>query len=154
MISRSRTARRTAIHAAAQAGFTLIEMIIVIVVLGLGLAVTASFLPRRHAGLDLANASDGLAEALRSARARAIASQNPVLFAPSKDGHGYFVDGSAHVLPADIVLSPGPAIRFAPDGSSSGGILRMATAAGPDAVRLRVIRVDWLTGQVGVADAR
>jgi len=133
-----------------QAGFTLIEMIVVIAVLGLALSVVASFAPRRHAGLDLASAADGLAETLRTARTQAIVRQSPVLFTPAADGRGYAVDGAFRALPPDVVLTSAVPIRFAPDGSASGGVLRLAGADG----RGRLLRLDWLTGQASVADAQ
>ncbi len=133
----------------ASMGFTLIEVIAVIAILGLALSVVASFAPRRHGGLDLVNAADGLVETLRSARAKAIARQTPVLFAPTTDGRGYAVDGIVRALPAAIVLTAETAIRFAPDGSSSGGVLRLASDGSA-----RVLRVDWLTSQVSATHVR
>ena len=125
------------------AGFTLIETIVVIAILGLALAVVAGFAPRRDGRLTLDNAANGLAEALRSARSSAIARSAPILFAPAKDGRGYAVGGIVRSLPPSVVLTAAPAIRFAPDGSSSGGTLRLANDT-----EARVLRVDWLTGSV------
>jgi general secretion pathway protein H len=131
------------------AGFTLIETIVVIAILGLALSVVAGFAPRRHSTLDLSNAADGLAETLRSARATAIARSVPVVFAPAADGRGYRLDGAYRALPQSVLLTAAAPIRFEPDGSSSGGVLRLANESGA-----RVLRVDWLTGQVGSADGR
>jgi general secretion pathway protein H len=128
------------------AGFTLIEMIVAIAILGLALSVVVGFAPRRHGRLELDNAANGLAETLRLARAGAIARSTPVLFAPTRDGGGYAVDGVVRRLPPSVVLTAAPAIRFAPDGSASGGTLRLANGSGT-----QELRVDWLTGQVAVA---
>lgn len=135
--------------ATGRAGFTLIEMLVALAILGLATAVVAGFLPRNHATLDLTAAADGLADTLRGASARAMARQVPVMFTASADGHGYALDGATAQLPPDVtILLPAP-IRFAPDGSASGGEARLAAGS-----RMRVLRVDWLTGQVSVADAR
>ena len=60
------------------AGFTLLETVVVVVVLGLMLTILAGFVPRRPARLELANAADTVAATLRLARARAIAFGRPV----------------------------------------------------------------------------
>ncbi len=130
------------------AGFTLIETIVVIAVLGLALSVVASFVPRNHAALDLNTAADSVAEALRDARARAIAAQRDVTVAAAGQGHAYSVDSAVKPLPADVTLTAAAPVRFAPDGSASGGTLRLDAGA-----RSRVLRIDWLTGQVSAADA-
>jgi len=131
-------------------GFTLIEILVVLVIMGLALAIVAGFLPRGHVGLDLATSADQLAGTLRLARTRAIATQQPVVFAAAADGHGFLIDGKAQALPRSVVLSlPGAAwIRFAPDGSSSGGAIRLSAGT-----LSRTLRVDWLTGRTVVADA-
>jgi general secretion pathway protein H len=129
-------------------GFTMIEMIVVIAVLGLALSVVVGFAARGHPGLDLASAADGLAGTLRSARVRAITRQSTVMFTPLAAGRGYAIDGVVHSFPADVSLTAGAGIRFAPDGSSSGGVLRLATGG-----RAKVLQVEWLTGQVRIADA-
>ncbi|HQT77042.1 MAG: hypothetical protein B7Z80_10805 [Rhodospirillales bacterium 20-64-7] len=133
---------------AGTAGFTLIETLVVLVILGLALGIVAGFANRGHTGLDLTTAADDLASALRLARARAIARQAPSVFAPTAGGHGYVLDGRAKTLPSSLVVSLAGlrSIRFAPDGSSSGGTIRLLQASAS-----RSVRVDWLTGRVTVA---
>jgi general secretion pathway protein H len=130
-----------------RAGFTLIETLVVLVILGLAMSIVAGFVSRGHPGLDLATGTDEVASGLRLARARAIARQAPVLFAAGPGGHGYVLDGILHALPPAMLvrLAGAPAIRFAPDGSSSGGILQLSEGSAA-----RVVRVDWLTGRVTV----
>ncbi len=146
MISRSRPD-----GARGRGGFTLIETLVVLVILGLALSIVAGFMPRGHATLDLATGADGLANTLRLARARAIAMQQPVVFTAAANGHGYLLDGTVRPLPPTLVLSMvgAPSIRFAPDGSSSGGAMRLAAGN-----LVRLLQVDWLTGRVSVSDAR
>lgn len=137
--------------ASGAAGFTLIEILVVLAILGLSLAIVAGFLPRGNTGLTLATSADQIANMLRLARANAIATQEPVVFAVGRDGQSFVLDRSVHRLPEPVrmALADTTAIRFAPDGSSSGGTIRLQ--AGSSA---RTLRVDWLTGRVVVANAR
>ncbi len=146
----------------AGAGFTLIEMIVVLAVLGFVLGMVLSRGPQRSARLELDGAAREIAGALRGARARAIAQDRPVLVAIDAADHAYTVDGATHALPKQLplklvangaVAAPGggaarlAAISFLPDGSSSGGRVEIAGGA-----RRVLIGVDWLTGRVSVAD--
>ena len=132
-------------------GFTLIETLVVLVILGLALSIVAGFIVRGHGALDLATNADGLANTLRLARSRAIARQQPIVFVAMPGGHGYILDGIARALPATLELSMvgTSAIRFAPDGSSSGGTVVLAAGN-----LTRTLRIDWLTGRVSVGDPR
>jgi general secretion pathway protein H len=126
-------------------GFTLIEILVVMVIIGLALGVVAGAMPRRSAGLDLATETSTLAGALRGARARAIAQARPIAFAALSGGQGWLLDGVTHLLPPGLhVAIAGPAIiRFAPDGSATGAQLIMRGEA-----RATTLRIDWLTGRV------
>ena len=132
-------------------GFTLIETLVVMVILGLALSIVAGFIPRGHGALELATNADGLANTLRLARSHAIASQRTILFAAIPGGHGYILDGAARALPSTLELSMvgTSAIRFAPDGSSSGGVVVLAAGN-----LTRTLRIDWLTGRVSVGDSQ
>jgi general secretion pathway protein H len=131
-------------------GFTLIETLVVVVILALMLGIFAGFLPHRSDRLAVASAAQGVASALRLARADAIAAARPAVFAPLKDGTGYTVAGRATPLPPRITLTMAgpPVIRFAPDGSSSGGVVRVGGE-----VNVVEVKVDWLTGRVWMLDA-
>jgi prepilin-type N-terminal cleavage/methylation domain-containing protein len=133
-------------------GFTLIETIVVVVILGLMLSIATGFLPRRHERLELAMAASRVAGTLRLARAHAIAGDRPVLVRLDGARHALLVDGNAQALPGGLALAleaPGGTIRFATDGSASGGTIRLNGAT------LRtVVGVDWLTGRVVVSDVR
>jgi general secretion pathway protein H len=143
-----------------QAGFTLLEMIIVLVILGLVVGIAAARGPSRSHGLDVRALVDSVVETLRGARGRAIAHNRPVLVAVNGERRSIAVDGGPTILlPPGLGLAavgglsgePGPklaAIRFAPDGSSTGGRIVLA-----DGKRHTQIGIDWLTGRVSVADA-
>ncbi len=125
----------------------MIEILVVLVILSLALGIFAGFVARGHTTLDLTTGADGLANTLRLARARAITRQQTVTFAVAGNGRFYVVDGETHPLPQTLTLNMAgpPNIRFAPDGSSSGGTIRLAAGE-----QTRTVRVDWLTGRVSV----
>lgn len=141
------------------AGFTLIEVIVVLVVLGLVGGLVLSRGPAHSAALDMRLASGSVAQALRLARTRAIASNQGVSVVFDTQA-GTMQVGAAppHRLPpglemavtamADQASGPRAVIRFLPDGSSTGG--RVDLAGNGRSVQ---VGVDWLTGRVTAADA-
>lgn len=128
-------------------GFTLIEMIVVLIILGLALSIVAGFLPRRNATLELAAATARITGALRVARSHAMVEGHAVQFAATAGGHGFSLDKAQYNLGAAVTLVLAqPRILFEPDGSTSGGSLRVQVDG-----KQRVIQIDWLTGRVVVA---
>lgn len=128
-------------------GFTLIETIVVLVILGLALSIVAGFLPNRSSALDLSAATARVSNALRLARSQAMGQSRPVEFTVTPDGHGFALDNTPVSLRSAVVIVAEPrSIVFAPDGSASGGRLHVVLGN-----RERVIQVDWLTGRVMVA---
>ena len=150
--SRARSNRGSA------AGFTLIEVIVVLVILGLGIGLLTTRGPLRSSALDLRAATSEITQVLRLARARAIATDRQIVVALDPAGSAFRVgSGPAQTLPRGVVLEAtavqGPAagiaaFRFAPDGSASGGRITL-TAGG----RSTMVGVDWLTGRVSVGEA-
>ena len=124
------------------AGFTLIEMIVVLVVLGLALGLVMTHGPARSRRLELDAVARQVAGALRLARSRAIAEERGTAVAFGTGG--YQLDGSAAVAwSADVSPTGDRVISFTPDGGSSGGQIVLR---GGD--RQVAIGVDWLTGRV------
>lgn len=137
-------------------GFTLIEMLVVLVILGAMLGIVLSRGPVRSARLELDGAARDVATALRAARAQAIARDQTVTVAIDPVRHTLQVgDARARTLPADYPIAvravhgdkPAGGIAFLPDGSSSGGRVEIAGRG-----RRVLVGVDWLTGRVSVAD--
>jgi general secretion pathway protein H len=132
----SKTAPRHARElTAAQAGFTLLEMLVVIAVMALILVLVTQFGPPRSHRLEAQATAQNIANTMRMARGRAIAQGQPVKL----------------VLPAVpdwlsvTVQSPAGGISFAPDGSASGGRVRLH-GDGQDLI----VSADWLTGRVRI----
>lgn len=141
------------------AGFTLIEVLVVLVILGLTIALIVSRGPARSTGFDLRATAGSVAQQLRLTRSEAIATDRITRFTLSAGDRRYETNGVAGpILPPEVALAmttvtggkPRPlgAITFDPDGSSSGG--RVVLVAGATAV---MVVVDWLTGRVGIANA-
>jgi general secretion pathway protein H len=145
-----------------QAGFTLLEMIIVVAVLGLALGLVVTRGPMHSAKLDMQSAVNGVAQGLRIARSRAIATNRPVRFAIDIPSHSFGVENERPtVLPQAVSIAVVTdsdeirgkrlaAIRFNGDGSASGGG-RIELADGQRAAQ---INVEWLTGRVSVVQTR
>ena len=138
-----------------EAGFTLLEMIVVLVVLGLMATLIVARGPPRSAALDLRAAAGEIAQALHDTRGQAIETGRRVVFHLDVRAHAFSVGDSApRLLPASLGLNitgtsreaaagGSAGISFASDGSSSGGTIDLAV----DARRFRIV-VDWLTGRV------
>ncbi|MBV8740062.1 MAG: GspH/FimT family pseudopilin [Alphaproteobacteria bacterium] len=142
-------------------GFSLIELLVVLAVLGFALVLIVGYRAPWSSGLSLRGTAAELAAELRLARSQAIAENHPVAFALDLAGHRYQVgNGPPHALPAQLAVAlltisgerrGGTVgdIRFNPDGSSTGGRIMLA-----DGARRVAVGVDWLSGRVRIADVR
>ena len=128
-------------------GFTLLEMLVVLAVLGLVAGLVVGRGPSRSAGLDVRMAANQLAATLRAARSEAIAADHPVIVVIDGAAGTVRIGGAAPRALGAVLSPQARPLVFAPDGSSAGATI--GVAAGP--VRKRVT-VDWLTGRVSIAD--
>lgn len=144
-------------HRLSQAGFTLIEVAVVLVILAVVLGVVIGRRPMRSRGLEVRAAAGMLSQSLRAARAQAISTDQDVFVSIDPARHVFGTDGrESHQIDPGIPIvisesefaNPGGVriIRFSGDGSSSGGIVHLGTGK----AQLRV-SVEWLTGKVIVS---
>src|SRR5215470_8005371 len=76
-------------------GFTLIEVIVTLAILGFALVLVAGYKPPWSSGLGLEATAAELASGLRLARSEAIVRNRPVAFSPDVTGHRYRVGSRA-----------------------------------------------------------
>ncbi|GGO80155.1 hypothetical protein GCM10011348_16230 [Marinobacterium nitratireducens] len=155
-----------------QAGFTLLELMVVLVMASLMLSLVVPRFAAVLPGVELKSYTQKTAALLRKLRSQAMAESRLVALSLDSEAHqirvsgldapiavpedisltlnddGSLALGNEIVLPESFGVSEAlPSIRFYPDGSSSGGDLTLTSAGGGYA-----IRVDWLTGQVSIDD--
>lgn len=140
-------------------GFTLLEMLAVILLIGIAVAAVSISVNRGLASARVRAASAELAGALRATRAQAIVRGQEQVF--DVDTRANIYDGAKRhnvVLPAGLQVSITSAredqpnahtgrIRFFPDGSSTGGRITLKADR-----REWQVNVSWLTGAVQVVD--
>src|SRR5215467_12906152 len=86
-------------------GFTLIEVIVVLAILGFALALLAAYKPPWSSGLGVKGTAAALASGLRLARSEAIAHNHSVAFSLDVTGHLYRIGARPERrLPARLSL--------------------------------------------------
>jgi general secretion pathway protein H len=144
----------------APAGFTLIEVIVVIAILGFALVLVIGYGSPVSRGLDLRGSAAMLASGLRLTRSEAILHDKAATFDLDLAGRRFrAAGGPVRQLPGRLAIelltvagerrkgNTGD-IRFNPDGSSTGGRITIA-----DRGHRMSVGIDWLTGRVSVVDA-
>jgi general secretion pathway protein H len=133
------------------AGFTLVELLVVMGIVGMILAVVLSARPNT-AATRVAVAARAVAATLQLARAQAMASNTETVVRIDTDKRQIGLARSMHPLPRGMTVAITVAeteragdtggMRFYPDGQSSGGEI-LLTFEG----RMSRIAVNWLTGE-------
>ncbi len=141
-----------------QRGFSLLELLVVLVIIGVALSAFQGFVRRDGSPMTLDYAASTLADALREARQEAILKNRDSHFEIDVDNRSYWRGSLPNPVKInnDILLDMVTArtqqtghkrgfIRFFSDGSSTGGKIGLANSSGR-----REIEVDWLTGDISV----
>ena len=145
---------------AGQHGFTLLEILIVLVIGVLLVALVPPLFSGMSGATELRGAARQLAAGLRNARNEAVVRQQEAVLTLDLERRRFGVTGDPReiALPESVALklytaqselldSTTGGIRFFPDGSSTGGFI---TVSGPK-LAYRV-NVDWLTGAVAIVE--
>ncbi len=143
-----------------QQGFTLLELIIVLVVSVLGFAAVGSNISSGNQSTRLQAAARDMASALRYAHGQALVTRQPVSVSVNLDENSYrisnkdkvyFMDEQIEisVVVAEEEMQEGKeaSIRFFADGSATGGRITLEWGK-----QLRRIDVNWITGAVAISD--
>ena len=141
-----------------EAGFTLLELIVVMVIMALAAALALPNGERTRRGLTLQATALVLASSLKNARSEAIQSNRERKLVIDLASRRFWVEGQgpAHALPRELFVSTevpvseqaaaGVAlVRFRPDGSSSGGKIKFEAPR-----QTALVSIDWLTGRTRV----
>jgi len=157
-MARTRTSP-TGERTAAAAGFTLLELLVVLVLLAVMAGFAASRVVGSLDGPTLQATTGELAAVLRRARSEAIVRNQPTVVRVDVDAPSFGIPGErTYKVPERLKVTLFTAvteqlaanvgeIRFFPDGSSTGGEV---TLAGEKA--RSYVQVDWLSGRVAVYD--
>jgi general secretion pathway protein H len=138
-------------------GFTLLEMLLVIVLIAAITTLTVGLLGVGRSGSRLRSAAHTITTELRYTRAQALATGVPQRFAMDLDKRSWTTGTHHGTLPSSLEVrfdgvrqeqtsARDAAIRFFPDGSATGGRISLRTQGAGWRVDVR-----WLTGEVTLA---
>jgi general secretion pathway protein H len=142
-----------------ETGFTLLEVIVVLVLGAIIYAVLLSAPLGKASAADLKAAARTLASGLRQAQSTAMATRRDALLTLDVESREFVSSGDSprrlpdnidlklYAAQSEVVSERRGSIRFYPDGSSTGG--RITVASGE---RKYLVDVDWLTGRVSIGD--
>jgi general secretion pathway protein H len=140
-------------------GFTLMELLVVLAIIGLLLAAAPALIGAARPGIDARSAAIAIADALRAARSLAVATgrETRLTFDIADGRYGIEPGGPERDLPQGMVVhfrgsrgevtASSAGVRFFPDGTSTGAELLLAYRG-----HEHRILAHWLTGRVSVDD--
>jgi general secretion pathway protein H len=142
-----------------ESGFTLVELLVVLGILGLVLALVAPLGQRAWPGFAARSGAERIAAALRETRSEAIAGNREAVLLVDLEAPALRLDEGPPVAldprfslalvtgTEEVVAAGAGRIRFFPDGTSTGGRVTLMM----EDERLDVL-VDWITGRVRIAE--
>lgn len=138
-------------------GFTLVELLVVMVIMALVLGLVATSLSRSISGAESREVARKIVASLRYTRTQAILKHSEQVFTVNTEQRSYQAPGRNRVqLPegVDILLTTARSevtsedvggIRFFPDGGSTGGRVDLVVNG-----REYLVNVAWLTGEASL----
>jgi general secretion pathway protein H len=143
-----------------QQGFTLLELLVVLALVAMVYALVPPMFSSGGSSTELKAAARQVAAGLRKTRSVAIVQREDAVLTVDVEARRFSLTGDPknYALPASSQLSvytaesevaagKTGAIRFYPDGSSTGGRITLAQGE-----RKFHVDVDWLSGQVEILD--
>ena len=138
-------------------GFTLVELLVVLVIISLMLALVGTSISRNVTGAQMRTAAHKVAANLRYTRTQAILQKSEQVFLVDTENRSFQAPGrQSEELPEGMNVELNTArseltsetvggIRFYPDGGSTGGNVRLEANG-----RVYQVNVAWLTGEVSL----
>lgn len=143
-----------------QIGFSLIELVVALAILGLAYALVPPLFSGARSTAELKGATRQLAAGLRQARNYAVTRRTEAVLTLDVQKRDFTLSGDSrtHRLPPQVELKLVTAqrevvddklasIRFYADGSSNGGRITLGSGE-----RSFEVDVNWLTGRVAILD--
>jgi general secretion pathway protein H len=138
-------------------GFTLVEMLVVLVIISLMMALVGTSISRNISGAEMRVAASKVAAGLRYTRTQAILKKTEQVFLldtgeltyqaaerkPEKLPEG--MKAELNTARSELTSETAGGIRFYPDGGSTGGNVRLEANG-----RVYRVNVAWLTGEASV----
>ena len=140
-----------------QRGFTLVEMLVVLVIAALAMALVGTSISRSISGAEMRTAARKVAASLRYTRTHAILTKSEQVFLVDTEKHSFqAADRQQETLPkgmnvelntarSELTSETAGGIRFYPDGGSTGGNVRLEANG-----RVYQVNVAWLTGEASM----
>jgi len=140
-----------------QRGFTLVELLVVLMIAALAMTLVGTSISRSVSGAEMRQAANKVAASLRYTRTRAILTKAEQVFLLDTESRRYTAaDREPVVLPegmnvelntarSELTSETAGGIRFYPDGGSTGGNVRLEANG-----RVYRVNVAWLTGEASL----
>jgi general secretion pathway protein H len=139
-------------------GFTLVELLVVLVIATLLLTTVPPLLSTGVSSAEVKGAARQLAASLRYTRSQAILTRQETELVLDLERHTYRIPDKARVFQladdlsitlvtarSEVIAEEQGKIRFFPDGSSTGGRITLSSGT-----HKYIVDVDWLSGRVAL----